>query len=78
MFDEKEQAEKAAVILAQLKGMTIADAQELLDECKMILLAQPVGEFSLNANGKSIKRAKFVSCDADSEAEDINGTRDEC
>lgn len=50
MFGEKEQAEKAAVILAQLKGMTIADAQELLDECKMILLDQPVIEYELKEN----------------------------
>ena len=78
MFDEKEHAEKAAAILAQLNGMKIADAQEILDKCKMILLDQLVGEFSLNSNGRSIKQAKFVSCDADSDAEDINGTRDEC
>ncbi len=46
-FLEKSDEKKAEAILQQLKGKSIASAQELLDWCSQQLLEQPVGEWSL-------------------------------
>ena len=43
---KKEHEERALAILQQLKGMSIAEAQELLQWCSGCLLDQPVGDWS--------------------------------
>ncbi len=43
--------EKALAIITQLKGMTIAEAQELLKWCSDWLLEQPVAEWHMAEGG---------------------------
>lgn len=44
--------EKALAIITQVKGMTIAEAQELLKWCSDWLLEQPVAEWHMKEEGE--------------------------
>lgn len=52
---KKEHEERALAILKQLKGMSIAEAQELLQWCSSYLLNQPVGDWNRKSVGQVIE-----------------------